>query len=33
MGDGVMVCAPDRAAAVTLAARAVEAVGSREDLL
>jgi adenylate cyclase len=33
MGDGVMIWAPDPAAAVLLASRAVEEVGSRADLL
>jgi class 3 adenylate cyclase len=33
MGDGVMIWAPDPAAAVTLAARAVDVVGARPDLL
>jgi adenylate cyclase len=33
MGDGVMIWAPDPAAAVTLAARTVDEVGSRQDLL
>jgi adenylate cyclase len=33
MGDGVMIWAPDPADAVALAARAVEAVGTRPDLL
>jgi adenylate cyclase len=33
MGDGVMIWAPDAAEAVRLAARAVEEVGSRGDLL
>src|SRR5918992_156740 len=33
MGDGVMIWAPDAAAAVALAARAVEDVGARPDLL
>ena len=33
MGDGVMIWAPDPAAAVALAARTVEEVGTRPDLL
>ena len=33
MGDGVMIWAPDPADAVALAARAVETVGTRPDLL
>jgi len=33
MGDGVMIWSPDPAAAVTLAGRAVEEVGTRSDLL
>jgi class 3 adenylate cyclase len=33
MGDGVMIWAPDPAAAVALAAHAVEDVGTRPDLL
>jgi class 3 adenylate cyclase len=33
MGDGVMIWAPDAAEAVALAARTVEAVGTRPDLL
>jgi class 3 adenylate cyclase len=33
MGDGVMIWAPEPGAAVALAARAVETVGSRADLL
>ena len=33
MGDGVMIWAPDPADAVALAARAVEVVGTRSDLL
>lgn len=33
MGDGVMIWAPDPAAAIVLAARAVEEVGTRTDLL
>jgi adenylate cyclase len=33
MGDGVMIWAPDPAAAVTLAARTVDEVGTRSDLL
>jgi class 3 adenylate cyclase len=33
MGDGVMIWAPDPAAAVALAARTVDEVGSRPDLL
>jgi adenylate cyclase len=33
MGDGVMIWAPDPAAAVALAARAVAEVGARRDLL
>jgi adenylate cyclase len=33
MGDGVMIWAPDPVAAVTLAARTVEEVGTRPDLL
>jgi class 3 adenylate cyclase len=33
MGDGVMIWAPDAARAVALAARAVEQVGARPDLL
>jgi MYXO-CTERM domain-containing protein len=33
MGDGVMIWAPDAGAAVALAARAVEDVGTRADLL
>jgi adenylate cyclase len=33
MGDGVMIWAPDPGAAVALAARAVEEVGTRSDLL
>jgi class 3 adenylate cyclase len=33
MGDGVMIWAPDPVAAVALAARTVEAVGTRADLL
>jgi adenylate cyclase len=33
MGDGVMIWAPDAAAAIALAADAVERVGTRDDLL
>jgi class 3 adenylate cyclase len=33
MGDGVMICSSDPAAAIALAARAVEEVGGRPDLL
>jgi adenylate cyclase len=33
MGDGAMIWAPDASAAVTLAARALEEVGTRPDLL
>jgi adenylate cyclase len=33
MGDGVMIWAPDAAAAVALAGRAVDEVGTRPDLL
>src|SRR5437762_11602088 len=33
MGDGVMIWAPDAGDAVALAARAVERVGTRSDLL
>lgn len=33
MGDGVMIWAPDPAGAIALAARTVERVGTREDLL
>jgi class 3 adenylate cyclase len=33
MGDGVMIWAPDAGQAMTLAARAIEEVGSRDDLL
>jgi adenylate cyclase len=33
MGDGVMIWAPDAAAAIALAAATVDEVGSREDLL
>lgn len=33
MGDGVMIWAPDPAAAVALAARTVDEVGTRRDLL
>jgi adenylate cyclase len=33
MGDGVMIWAPDPADAIALAARAVEVVGTRPDLL
>jgi adenylate cyclase len=33
MGDGVMIWAPDAGDAISLAARAVEEVGSRPDLL
>jgi adenylate cyclase len=33
MGDGVMIWAPDASAAVTLAARTVDEVGTRPDLL
>jgi adenylate cyclase len=33
MGDGVMIWAPDAAAAVALAARTVDEVGTRPDLL
>lgn len=33
MGDGVMICAPDAGQAVALAARTVEEVGTRADLL
>ena len=33
MGDGVMIWAPDAGCAIALAARAVEEVGSRPDLL
>src|SRR5215217_4164663 len=33
MGDGVMIWAPDPAGAIALAARAVEVVGTRADLL
>jgi class 3 adenylate cyclase len=33
MGDGVMICSPDPAAAIALAARAVREVGSHPDQL
>jgi class 3 adenylate cyclase len=33
MGDGVMICSSDAAAAIALAAHAVEEVGGRPDLL
>jgi adenylate cyclase len=33
MGDGVMICSPDPAAAIALAARAVQEVGGRAHLL